>query len=466
MPSILGANTLSSGYDVANSVRFNDDDSAYMHKTPGGAGNRRTFTFSTWVKRGNLGAGNIIFAANTQSTSDGYVAMYFSSHALRIRIYESSAKDVVTNMLFRDISAWYHIVVAVDTTQGTEANRVKIYVNGSEATKASGSYVSQNFDTSVNNTVIQQVGVGRNSGSSLENYFDGYLAETVLIDGTALDQTSFGEFDEDSGIWKPISVSGLTFGTNGFYLDFEDSSNLGNDVNGGTDLTEVNLAATDQSTDTCTNNFAVLNPIGNTNDQYANFSEGNLKVAGNDNTNGGYTNSTIAPSQGKWYMEFKAIDIQGSSYPGVGIISTQDATNNGQVGGATNSVSYRAGGTILTNGSTTDTESTYTDNDIIGVAMDLDNGAVYFHKNGTYQNSGDPTSGSSKTGSLYSFTVSDSYHFATTVYQSTAIVSANFGSPPFTISSGNSDGNGYGNFEYAVPSGYYAINTKNLAEYG
>jgi len=165
-------------------------------------------------------------------------------------------------------------------------------------------------------------------------------------------------------------------------------------------------------------------------------------------------------------MEFKAIDIQGSSYPGVGVISTNDAVANGQVGGATNSVSYRAGGTILTDGSTTDTESSYTDNDIIGVAMDLDNGAVYFHKNGTYQNSGDPTSGSSKTGSLYSFTVSDSYHFAATVYQSTAIVEANFGNPTFSISSGNSDANGFGNFEYAVPSGYYALNTSNLNTYG
>jgi hypothetical protein len=293
------------------------------------------------------------------------------------------------------------------------------------------------------------------------------MAEVVLIDGTALEPTSFGEFDEDTGIWKPIDVSGLTFGTNGFYLDFENSGSLGADVSGnGNNFTVNNLTSIDQTTDTPTNNFATLNPIGNTNDQYANFSEGNLKVAGNDGSNAGFINSTIAPSQGKWYMEFKAIDIQGTSYPGVGMISSQDATNNDQIGNSANSVSYRAGGTILTGGSVTDTESSYTDNDIIGIAMDLDNGAVYFSKNGTFQNSGDPTSGASKTGSLYNFTPSDFYHFATTVFDTTAIVEANFGNPPFTISSGNSDGAGFGQFEYAPPSGYLSLCTKNLATDG
>jgi hypothetical protein len=220
-------------------------------------------------------------------------------------------------------------------------------------------------------------------------------------------------------------------------------------------------------TDTCTNNFATLNPLGH-NAKFSTYTEGNLHIVGNSSSSASRDHSTIAPSQGKWYMEFKAKDIQGTSYPAVGIISSSDAATSGgdQVGGATNSVSYRAGGTILSNGSVTDTESTFTDNDIIGIAMDLDNGAVYFHKNGTYQNSGDPTSGSSRTGSLYNFTVSDSYHFSATLFTVDAEVEANFGNPTYGISSGNSDAEGHGNFEYAVPSGYYALNSKNLAEYG
>ena len=254
------APTNSNPYEVANSLRFDDGSSDYLNFTPSSAGNRRTFTFSTWVKRGNLG--DKLFLVQTHNLLQMVILQFtFSGEAIRVRIYESSAKDVVTSILFRDLSAWYHIVVAVDTTQSTSSDRVKIYVNGSEADKSSGSYI-QNFDTSVNNTVIQQVGVGRNSGGSFSNYFDGYLAETVLIDGTALDETSFGEFDSDTGIWKPIDVSGLTFGTNGFYLDFEDSSALGNDVSGNdNDFTVNNLTSVDQSTDTCTNNFATIEII-------------------------------------------------------------------------------------------------------------------------------------------------------------------------------------------------------------
>ena len=458
---ILPANTLSGGFEVANSCRF-DGSNDYMSKTPGSNGDAQKFTTSVWFKRGVLNG-------DIRWLEMGNTILYSGSNIIG---FGASSVDVYTESNYlMDFSAWYNLIVAVDTTQGTEANRVKIYLNGTQVTSSNGlhsstSYPSLNQNLQCNQTEIHRVGArADNAGSK----FDGYMAEFVHIDGSQLAPTSFGEFDEDSPrIWKPIDVSGLSSskGTNGFYLDFEDSSNLGNDVWGGTDFTETGIAAVNQSSDSPTNNFATMNPIGNTHEQNANFTEGNLNIAGNDSSNAGFINSTIAPSQGKWYMEFKALDIQGTSYPGVGMISTQDATNNGQVGGATNSVSYRAGGTVLTNGSVTDTESSYTDNDIIGVAMDLDNGAVYFSKAGVWQNSGDPTSGSSKTGSLYSFTVSDSYHFATTVYQSTSIVSANFGNPEFSISSGNADGNGYGNFEYAVPSGYYSLCTKNLAEFG
>jgi hypothetical protein len=463
MPLIIPANSITGGYEVDNSLRFDDGSSDTLTRTVSTSGNRKTFTYSGWIKRGIVSAGYGLFGQGNRSNSDFDIRLESDG---KIRI-EPSGFDIKTNAQYRDCSAWYHIVLAVDTTQATDTNRVKLYVNGEQITSlANTTYPTLNYDTVVNssgstgNVVLGDI-------FNATGKFDGYMAEVVLIDGTALEPTSFGEFDEDTGIWKPIDVSGLTFGTNGFYLDFENSGSLGADVSGnGNNFTVNNLTSIDQTTDTPTNNFATLNPIGNTNDQYANFSEGNLKVAGNDGSNAGFINSTIAPSQGKWYMEFKAIDIQGTSYPGVGMISSQDATNNDQIGNSANSVSYRAGGTILTGGSVTDTESSYTDNDIIGIAMDLDNGAVYFSKNGTFQNSGDPTSGASKTGSLYNFTPSDFYHFATTVFDTTAIVEANFGNPPFTISSGNSDGAGFGQFEYAPPSGYLSLCTKNLATDG
>ena len=469
MPLILGTNSIKdTGYDVANSCRFDRASTDSMSKSMSD-GSSIKGTFSAWIKvDGTSNEMNIL--SHFQDTNNVFTISTTGSGVNVVDYNSGYSLQLSTNRLMRDPSAWFHLYVAIDRSQGTADNRNRMFINGVEETSFSHrtNYSQQTSGghedaISMNDGQCTMYLGGLGDGNQM---FGGYLAELHWIDGTVPAVTEFGEFDEDSGIWKPKLVSGISYGTNGFYLDFQDASNLGNDANGGTDLTESNIASTNQSTDTCTNNFATLNPIGNTNDQYANFSEGNLKVAGNDNSNAGYINSTIAPSQGKWYMEFKAIDIQGSSYPGVGIISTQDATNNGQVGGATNSVSYRAGGTILSNGSVTATENSYTDNDIISVAMDLDNGAVYFAKNNDYQANGVPTSGSSRTGSLYNFTVSDSYHFATTVYQSTAIVSANFGSPAFAISSGNTDGNGYGNFEYAVPSGYYALNTKNLAEYG
>ena len=261
MPSILGANTLSGGYDVANSVRFNDGDSPRMHKTPSGAGNRRKFTISAWVKRGsNLGANSYIFDARVDG-SDNAPFQFNTSDQIFFRTKVGGTSYFIqTNRVFRDVSAWYHLVIVYDNTLGTAGDRIQLWVNGVRETSfADSTMPNQNTDTTVNNASVVQT-VGSEGGGA--SFFDGYISEFVLLDGTADSPVNtFGEFDEDSGIWKPINVSGLTFGTNGFYLDFEDSANLGNDANGGTDLTEVNLAATDQSTDTCTNNFATFNPL-------------------------------------------------------------------------------------------------------------------------------------------------------------------------------------------------------------
>ena len=465
MPLILGTNSIKdTGYDVANSARF--ETNTYMTKSAS-SGNTKTFTISFWCKRAALGAvasGSNQFPISFYQDSSNRISVAFltaNTFIVYAEVGGSTKLEFTTNRVFRDTSAWYHIVIAVDTTQSTESNRVKIYVNGlQESSFSTATYPSQDDDLIINTNIY--VGVYDTSN----NFFHGYLAEVVYIDGTALAQTSFGEFDEDSPtIWKPKDPSGLTFGTNGFYLDFEASGNLGNDANGGTDLSETNLAATDQSTDTCTNNFATFNPLDN-HFLDATFSEGNLKVAIDNGSDEAFTTSTIGVSSGKWYMENKIITISnGRLYSGV-VYGTAQATNDWPGGGSDQWFYRTPDGKVYHGGSEEYTGATLADDDIVGIALDLDNHKLYFSKNGAFQNSGDPTSGSTGTGAI-ALDTGQTYFFAVGESGSTAVVSsANFGSPSFAISSGNTDGNGYGNFEYAVPSGYFALNTKNLAEYG
>ena len=469
MPTILGANTLSSGYDVANSLRFNDDSSDYLNRTPGSAGNRRTFTISCWIKRGQTTTLSNIMSAWASNADSGHFLLRFDS-AERLDVSTWSTNLLTTTAVFRDPSAWYHVVCAIDTTSGTADNRVRLYVNGVEQSNYSTrNNPSQNADLQVNNDSIQVIGANYYT-SSAQTFSDGYLAEFVLIDGQALDPTSFGEFDEDSPtIWKPIDVSGLTFGTNGFYLDFEDSGSLGNDKAGSNNFTVNNLTAIDQSTDTCTNNFATFNPIAKSSSaSSATFAEGNLDMitgAGAWKT----APSTIGLTQGKWYYEVKSGTINAANaYIQAGVSSEQSlATNIGSYHQSTTySYAYHWDGSKYVNNSATASwGSAITTGDIVMIAADFDNNYIYAGLNGTWQNSGDPTSGSSGTGALSSLQSGQLWFLTVSGYNNTHKV--NFGSgPSFSISSGNSDANGYGNFEYAVPSGYYSLNTKNLAEFG
>ena len=443
MPLIIPSNSISDGgYVVDNSLRFNSGSTDYLNKNLGTPTNNRKWSFSFWVKR--AGSGNQMITSTNSSTS----YTYFGTDQFAFEQYSGGFQyRLKTNRLFRDFSAWYHIVIAVDTTQGTDTNRVKIYVNGVQETSFEfATYPSLNFDTSFNSAVSHFIG---REGST---YFDGYLSEVVLIDGQQLDPTSFGEFDEDSGIWKPIDVSGLTFGNNGFYLDFEDSSALGNDAAGSNNFTVNNLTAIDQSTDTCTNNFATLNPLGTV--QLGTLSEGNLKLVSSSAYK--IATSTIAVSSGKWYVENK---ITGSSPDAMlGVIDVQDYQTNSSInyaGDKTNSVGYYKDGRKFIANSASSYGASYTTNDIIGIALDLDSGTktITFYKNGASQGAINlPTAGS------------EEWYFLPSPYNAT--IEVNFGSPPYSESGGNSDGNGYGNFAASVPSGYFCLNTKNLAEYG
>jgi len=478
MSLIIPANTLASGgFAVDNSCRFNDGSSDYLTRTPSSSGNRDKYTLSFWFKRSGIGTVQKFFNAKVDGSN--FTEFGFeSSDVMQIYNYNSGSVRMLreTNRVFRDVSAWYHLVLKYDSSQSTASDRFKIYINGVEETSFSSSTEpALNEDSNLNVSSAVNT-LGRSQGDTY--YFDGYMAEVVLLDGTALAADSFGEFDEDSGIFKPIDVSGLTFGTNGFYLDFENSSALGNDVSGNNnDFTANNLTAIDQSTDTCTNNFATLNPIQAALSS-ATFSEGNLKsvTAGTagENFGGG---SSIGVASGKWYFEAKATVGSGSADRNV-IGVTGELSNiayNKSYTGTSSTVQYQSyNGKVLKNNSDVYTGSTYATGNIIQIALDIDNLHVYFGKDGTWQNSGNPESGATGTGAvdLVALTsTTDGFYF---IYHGdnsgasgpVSTFEFNFGSPAFSISSGNADGNGYGNFEYAVPSSYYSLNTKNLAEYG
>jgi hypothetical protein len=469
MPLILGTNSIKdTGFNVANSCRFNRGSSDSLERTPSSASNRKTFTFSGWFKLANLASSQSdyyqIFGATVGGGNEGV----FISDADDIYIFLGG--EFHTNRKFRDPNAFYHVVFAVDTTQSTDTNRVKLYINGVQETSFSSTgYPNQNHDTAVNNTTKQNIGERQN-----DDYFDGYMAECVLIDGQQLAPTSFGEFDEDSGIWKPKDVSGLTFGTNGFYLDFEDSSALGNDVSGNNnDFTANNLTAIDQSTDTCTNNFATLNPLDMTHSTGRTFSEGNLTYT-SDSSNASSARGTFGVNSGKWYYEVKIVSQSGSAGSSNGKFGTFGFTDIAeQSDPATNGLNIISDGRLRGQGSTGSVVGSpplWGVGDILMFALDLDNQNLYMGKNGSWRTSAGAFSHGSPTDTIY--TSIDTSKFWTPFGQknvsadNTLSYSMNFGSPSFSISSGNADADGYGNFEYSVPSGYYALNTKNLAEYG
>ena len=467
MSLIIPANSASAagGYAVDNSCRFNPADSAYMHKTPD-AGDRQKATFSCWVKRSLITSAQTLFWSGSDNSNYQTFPRFLANDKIVVGEINSGSTtwEIFTNRVFRDTSAWYHIVVAMDTTQGTAANRVKIYVNGVQETSLNidGGYPAEDRNTLINTAVPHQI-----AHDYVAQYYGGYVAEACFIEGSQNAPTDFGEFDEDSGIWKPIDVSGLTFGTNGFYLDFKDSANLGNDANGGTDLTEVNLAAIDQSTDTCTNNFCTMNALDNF---YAasTLSEGNLKVL-TISGNAAYNPATFGLTKGKWYWEVKLVTCSAGDDSEATIfgISNQSPVNAGYDGSIQigDGFGLRGNGNIWSSSGTVYGWNTVAVGNIVSVAVDFDNGKFYTATNGTYGNSSNPSTASNG----YSFTVGTDAWFPGVNQRETSQTGTfelNFGSPPYAISSGNTDGDGYGNFEYAVPSGYYSLNTKNLAEFG
>ena len=459
IPSGNVASALGGAYEVANSCRF-DGSSAVMEKTFSSAGNRDTFTLSCWVKRSGLSTTQRVIG--WKNNGGGYGLIWEDTDQLKFLITATGSNAAfTTNRVFRDTSAWYSIILKVDTTQSTEADRMRLYINGVEETSfASRTYPNHNEDTHINLDNKCRIGCSPVADNS---YFSGYLAEVCFIDGSALAPTEFGEFDEDSPtIWKPKDVSGLTFGSNGFYLDFEDSGDLDDDESGnGNDFTASNLAATDQASDSPTNNFATLNPLALPSSANT-FSEGNLIITNSADANR-TSFSTIGVSGGKWYCEAKFLSGEMKQYIG---ISKEEAVT--RIGESANSYGFAGeNARKWNNDSYGSYGSTASTGDIIMVAFDADNGTIWVGKNGTWFASATEAEieAGTTTNAMYSsITINDFFFIGASVEDSN--IEMNFGNPPYAISSGNSDENGYGNFEYSVPDGFLALCTKNLGSDG
>ena len=457
-----GANSASGGYNIDNSLRVGSGRTLSRTFTEVSA-ERKKHTLSCWIKLGILDGENHMIIAIAGS-NNAYIRVN-DDHKIRFRFFDNSQDKgfLATNRLFRDPSAWYHIMLVYDSAQSTASNRVKIYVNGVQETSFSTeTYPDQNEESII----------GNNAAHSIEGYGSGgefYVAEWYYIGNQALSPSDFGETN-DNGVWVPKKYTGSFGSTNDTFLEFKqtgtsaDASGIGADTSGeGNHMASTNLAATDVTTDTPTNNFATFNSV----DCASNITltEGNTVATAN--TNHSAVRATMGFRNGKWYWEQKVVNVSGQ--PAVGIFGAEAPLGN-QIN-AVPSRLYRASdgdsGAKYSDGSAANYGDEYVQNDIIGVAVDMDNGAIYFSKNGTFQDSGDPTSGSNKTNAAFTdLLTATSEHWLPAVKLYDEGMSINFGNPSHSISSGNADANGYGNFEYAPPSGYYSLCTKNLAEFG
>jgi len=471
-----GANSaVAGGYEIANSLKLEADNAEYLYYTPSTQTDYQRMAFSIWVKRTELGDGNLAeFGNGTSNTSNLRIGFDSSD---RLFCYGNSIIFRQTNQVFRDTSAWYHLFFQFDTTQSTANDRIKIWVNGSmiahtdfEVINNPGSGAAMGF----NNGLQQSIGAQREGGPV--NYFKGYIAQVYGSGGTPPVVTDFGEVDENTGIWKPIDISELTPpDTQGFNLDFSDAGNLGNDISSrNNDFTLQNITSADQATDTPTNNFCTWNPLQT--GWNTNYGTGQVIVEGATeayaSTNYAAIEGSMAVQSGKWYWESKPNRTGGIM---VGVAALNGIRWAGDTAYWSLGMNAQGIGTILGNfyynGTSTSTDATdWTNGDIVSIALDMDNYKIYMAVNGSWGGTSNPATG---TGG-YDFSSASNFTSNFVVpagrietANSSYVIETNFGGyTTMSIASGNSDSSGYGNFEYAPPSGYYALCTKNLAEFG
>ena len=479
--------SVSTGYDIDNSIMFStlgtyaDSNSYFYHlMNPGGddnwaatstnGTNARKVTVSLWFKR-TLTTESSHYPRLFDYRAGGVAFSVYINDSDKLKMYDdNTSMSMESNMVFRDTSAWYHMVVAIDQTQSTASNRVKVYVNGEQITSwGTEDYGNQNVDLSCfrADSVSFYIGGAANDAGA---YFNGYIAEYHFIDGQQLAQTEFGEFSDD-GIWIPKEFTG-SYGILGHYYNFSDSSDMGEDFSGNNNDANnrgsgITNGSARQSTDTPTNNFCTMNPLWA--NSYTTYTEGATNV---DTTGSGWMSmaSTFAVSKGKWYWEFKR--DSGNAF--VGIVDTEDTyipiSTAGYFFGyndnsSTNSIGlYSANGQVYNSPGGTPDAAGFTTSNIVGVAVDMDNYKLYYHIDGTYAGSMDPANG---TGGVTIPTTwnSDYIYMGFSGFNGSYVV--NFGGyTTISISSGASDGNGYGTFEYAPPTNYLSICSQNLASDG
>ena len=444
--SITG-NSASTGlydYSIDQSLRFEDGENPYLTKTFSSSGGT-IFTFSCWVKLGNIGTSRCLLQGYSNSSNFAQIVLYSGNY---IGMYSATSGTArlfaYTQALQRDPSAWYHIVVKFNGSSGSE--EFKIYVNGENQTLTTSTALSAHQSNIGNNNAHY---IGNNFNQSLD--MDGYMAEVHFIDGTALDASSFGE--TKAGIWIPKRYSG-SYGTNGFYLDFADGSALGDDESGNAnDFTASGLAATDVVLDSPTNNWATMNPLNG--DGGTTWKEGNLELS---TANKGNNASTFFMESGKWYWE-----ATGEGYVGAVCAFDKGAyTDTISISGS-DSIGYYTNGTVYWGTGTDSTPATYTSSDIIGVAVNMDDGQISFYKNNTLQVTLNFSSTISRLATEGCYACFNNGSTSTT-----KVVNFNFGQDSSfagnKTAQGNTDANGNGDFYYSPPSGFLCLASVSLPD--
>ena len=474
--ALAGTNSATGGYEIANSLKFEDDNDEWLYRTNATGTNRRTWTVSWWFKQTELRSVNGAAAEHWQGGGYGEAtrAGIFADDRIWIDI---GGGDGNTGTLFRSLStarlrdtaAWYHIVIACDSTQSTEADRLKVWLNGVEVTAwDQRQYPTLNYESALQGTGGVQMKWG--SADATYHGYSGYLAECNYVDGVTATQNDFGEFDEDTGIWKPKAYTG-SYGTNGSYLDFEIANDLGanakgNDVN----FSLNNITSADQATDTPTNNFCTFNAISVVGT--STYTEGG--TVGQANKQNDQGEGTIMFSSGNWYFEMQVPSSSASSDAmfGFAIPNEWGPSNPGDDSGKGFSVHNVGRWYYNNNGSTsTDSSAAFAKGDIVSLAINTSSEKAWVAINGTWATGTNPATGTGgfSYGTLLTSWESGSYLVPAfrTHYVSGSESNANFGGfTVISISTPETAENGYGTFEYAPPSGYYALCTKNLEEYG
>jgi len=456
---VLSANG-PSGYNLTRSLRFRSSASAYLNRTPASATNQKTWTWSGWVKLGSLGNPANIFGTRYVASGPSSTLIRFANNNVDIVQYTTGSLvwNLVYTPVYRDFSAWYHIVVAMDTTQATSTNRLKLYINGVQVTATTtASYPAQNNDTYINSTNIHTMGVllyGDGTPTPIQ-LLDGYMTEVNFVDGQALTPSSFGSTNSTTGVWQPSAYTG-TYGTNGFYLPFTDNSalttasnaGLGKDFSGNanywvTNNISITAGATyDSMTDVPTltsataANYCVGSPLNyRTTTPTPTITDGNLSWIGPSASLSSIGCATFGGASGKFYWEATRV---GTNTGFIGVVNGQfNATTSSafDLGYNSNEYAYISSGNKVNNNSSVAYGASYTSGDVIGFALDLDAGTLTFYKNNTSQ--GVAYSGLSL--GNYWLPAFDSYNGAG--------FTLNFGQRPFS---------------YTPPSGFVALNTYNL----